>query len=361
MLAILIALLSPQATPDTTRLKVQPSPAVQYIERREGQALNFDFVVENTGNDPLTLNAVEVTVRDAKVGLVLRRFVDGNGFSPRILTIPNRVWAPGEKKLFFNPFSTFASKHDLATLDYELRFERSADHKDVVHRIRIKPRPYASKTDLVLPVDGLLLVYDGHDFYSHHRRLDFTHPVAQQVGLRMNFGRFAYDFVHIDADGSRTRAVATGNDAYYGFGDNVLAPGAGVVVSAVDVQPDNTAEKDYFDPSKLSADPMSLYGNHVVIDHGNGEFSALGHLKRGSIRVKVGDRIAQGTVVGQVGSSGSSYFPHLHYELRTGSTLNVEGLPSYFRAFERVSGTLSYSLDGDAVDTGDIIRSTRKR
>jgi murein DD-endopeptidase MepM/ murein hydrolase activator NlpD len=60
--------------------------------------------------------------------------------------------------------------------------------------------------------------------------------------------------------------------------------------------------------------------------------------------------------VAQVGSSGSSYFPHLHYELRTGSTLMVEGLPSYFRDFDRVVGA-RVTVGTDAIDTGDVVRS----
>lgn len=56
------------------------------------------------------------------------------------------------------------------------------------------------------------------------------------------------------------------------------------------------------------------YGRMVEIDHGNGFATRYGHLSR--IQVKVGDRVARGTVVGATGSSGRSTGPHLHYEVR---------------------------------------------
>jgi murein DD-endopeptidase MepM/ murein hydrolase activator NlpD len=55
------------------------------------------------------------------------------------------------------------------------------------------------------------------------------------------------------------------------------------------------------------------YGNYVVIDHGNGFQTLYGHLSR--ILVNAGESVAQGTVIGLVGSTGNSTGPHLHFEL----------------------------------------------
>ena len=73
-------------------------------------------------------------------------------------------------------------------------------------------------------------------------------------------------------------------------------------------------------------------------DHGNGEFSRLGHLKSGSVKVKTGQRVKAGDQIGEMGSSGSSLFPHLHYELATGPDMKAEGLPSTFRNLDRLLG-----------------------
>ena len=56
------------------------------------------------------------------------------------------------------------------------------------------------------------------------------------------------------------------------------------------------------------------YGRMVEVDHGNGFSTRYGHLSR--IDVKVGDHVVRGDVIGEVGSSGRSTGPHLHYEVR---------------------------------------------
>ena len=56
------------------------------------------------------------------------------------------------------------------------------------------------------------------------------------------------------------------------------------------------------------------YGRMVEVDHGNGFSTRYGHLSR--IDVKVGEHVVRGGVVGEVGSSGRSTGPHLHYEVR---------------------------------------------
>lgn len=70
------------------------------------------------------------------------------------------------------------------------------------------------------------------------------------------------------------------------------------------------------------------YGRMVEIDHGNGLSTRYGHLS--AINVKVGERIAIGQVIGEVGSTGRSTGPHLHYETR---------------------------IDGDAVDPQKFLRA----
>jgi murein DD-endopeptidase MepM/ murein hydrolase activator NlpD len=59
-----------------------------------------------------------------------------------------------------------------------------------------------------------------------------------------------------------------------------------------------------------------LAGNAVVIDHGGGWETQYSHLKRGSLRVRPGDRVAAGAVLGAIGMSGNAEFPHLHFEVR---------------------------------------------
>lgn len=57
------------------------------------------------------------------------------------------------------------------------------------------------------------------------------------------------------------------------------------------------------------------YGRAVILNHGNGRETLYGHMSRFA-KIKPGQRLAQGTVIGYVGSSGMSTGPHLHYEFR---------------------------------------------
>lgn len=61
------------------------------------------------------------------------------------------------------------------------------------------------------------------------------------------------------------------------------------------------------------------YGCHIIIDHANGYQTLYGHLS--AINVSPGQAVSQGQKIGNVGSTGRSTGPHLHFEIRSGGTL----------------------------------------
>jgi len=65
----------------------------------------------------------------------------------------------------------------------------------------------------------------------------------------------------------------------------------------------------------------SEYGYYVVIEHSDGLYTYYGHLAPNSITVKQGDEVAQGQVIGRMGSSGNTASPKLHFEMREGGQL----------------------------------------
>jgi len=63
------------------------------------------------------------------------------------------------------------------------------------------------------------------------------------------------------------------------------------------------------------AGPFSGYGNYILIDHGGGVETAYGHIRDGGIGVTVGEQVAAGQPIAQVGSTGLSTGCHLHFEV----------------------------------------------
>ncbi|MBC8080085.1 MAG: M23 family metallopeptidase [Gorillibacterium sp.] len=118
--------------------------------------------------------------------------------------------------------------------------------------------------------------------------------------------RYAYDFV-IEKDGFSYEGDRTINESYFAFDEDILAPADGVVVAAIDGIADNSLV------GAVNEDQPA--GNTVTLQHDNGEFSTIAHLKNGSVAVKEGDRVTTGQRIGKCGNSGNSTEPHIHFQV----------------------------------------------
>jgi len=336
-------------------LQVTVVPEQPLLERTlYGQAMNCDFRIANRGSEALELRVVNLAVRDRSGALIAKLELNDNGIAPGIEIVPNRKLEAGKGITLFNPFHTLAAQWPLAALEYTFRFAGGKDG-DIVQSVLVEPRPYTTRTKLRLPLDGRLLVWDGHDFYSHHRRFNLDHPVAVEIGFKTNAARYSYDFTVVDANGNRYRGDADKHEDNFSYGQPVFAPGDGTVALVRDgVSEEGSGEVSL---AEVKKNGMVIFGNYVAIDHGNGEFSHLGHLKPGSVKVAVGDKVRAGQAIAQVGTSGSSLFPHLHYELATSASTEGEGLPSQFVQFDRILGSTRARADGTSPDSGDIVEA----
>ena len=207
---------------------------------------------------------------------------------------------------------------DLDRLVYRLRV-KTPRGEELEETLEIPLERYEQQTEQVFPLEGKFVIAGGHAFNEDHRH------------ERSQF--YADDIIGLGPDYQVVRGDGSSNEDYYTWGREILAPAAGTVAFARSDVPDNSrpgvieAERFLSLPDPLRA----IGGNLVVIDHGNGEFSLLGHMMQGSVRVRTGDRVERGQVLGLVGNSGSSDAPHLHYHLMAGDTLfQSDGLPSRF-------------------------------
>lgn len=157
------------------------------------------------------------------------------------------------------------------------------------------PAPDKHQTKLDLPFKGRWLVFWGGDT----KELNQHHDVPNQ--------RFAFDLLGADADGKTHKGEGRANEDYFAFGREILAPADGTVTDVINGVRDNV-------PGSMN--PYSALGNAVFIQHKEYEVSVLAHFKLDSIKVKAGDNVRKGQVIGLCGNSGNSSEPHLHYHLQ---------------------------------------------
>ncbi|GAA0732832.1 hypothetical protein GCM10009430_46370 [Aquimarina litoralis] len=194
---------------------------------------------------------------------------------------------------------------------------------------------YQTKTDLELPFNEEWYVFVGgrtHQDGGHHF---ITRGTGQ---------RYAYDLA-IVIDGSSFSGDSSKNENHYCFGKRLNAPANGKIIAM-----ENNIDDNYLSGTvNDNINDSNLAGNYILIDHFNGEYSLLAHLKKGSVLVNLGDIVTKGQEIGQAGNSGNSTGPHLHYHLQNSPNyLNGIGLPAQFR---------NYYEDDTLVDRGEPVKS----
>jgi Peptidase family M23 len=141
--------------------------------------------------------------------------------------------------------------------------------------------------------------------------------------------RFAIDFVQLNDKNLLITGPMDKLSSYAFFGDEIYSVADGTVVGTADGLPEQV-------PGKLPADAtiQMAAGNHVVVDIGEGRFAFYAHMQPGSVRVKAGDKVKTGQVLGLLGNSGNTDTPHLHFHVMDGpSPLVANGLPYVLNNF----------------------------
>jgi hypothetical protein len=161
--------------------------------------------------------------------------------------------------------------------------------------------------------------------YSYHRAATLSINGTIHVAER-----YAIDFVQLNDKNKLYSGPPDQLSSYAFFGAEVHSVADGIVVRIADSLPEQV-------PGKLpeGATIQMLAGNHVVVDIGEGRYAFYAHMQPGSLRVKVGDKVVTGQVLGLLGNSGNTDAPHLHLHVMDGpSPLRSNGLPYVFTSFE---------------------------
>src|SRR5437763_1743538 len=84
---------------------------------------------------------------------------------------------------------------------------------------------------------------------------------------------------------------------------------------------------------KLTVDNVD--GNHIVLNIGNGAYAFYAHLIKGSLRVKIGDKVTKGQVIAKLGNTGNANASHLHFQVMNGpSAIASPSIPYVIDSFD---------------------------
>jgi hypothetical protein len=164
--------------------------------------------------------------------------------------------------------------------------------------------------------------------------------------------RFAVDWMQLSADDRIVTGDPTKFENHPGYGAPIYAAGDGVVVNLYDDTPDQVPFQ-----TVTGITTEGIGGDMVVIDMGGGAFAFYGHLQRGKLKVKLGDHVKTGQVIGLLGNTGNSTAPHLHFQVMDGpSPLNADSVPYVFTHFSGRGFLAEDEAAGQAVMRGEPAR-----
>lgn len=210
-------------------------------------------------------------------------------------------------------FAAYKTELEKGTIQLSL----AVDENNAITGIYAKPYEESNiqistrnTTSMQLPFKGEWTVFWGGDTKEQN-----YHVVAK---MQKN----AFDIIITNANGKSYRTDGKKNEDYYAFGQKIFAPCDAEVVFAVDGVKDNI-------PGVMNT--MYVPGNAVLLKTQHNEYILLAHLLQASLRVKQGETIKAGQLIGLCGNSGNSSEPHLHFHLQdTENFAQATGIKCFF-------------------------------
>ncbi|MGF7150686.1 hypothetical protein FHS96_004344 [Sphingomonas zeicaulis] len=308
-----IALLAAPAGAEVRQsldVAVPQPPAPVTVEGRD--QLVYELHVTQFGDRPARLRSL--TVSDADSGAPLAHFA-GKALAARIQVVGGgEAIPPGGRAIVYIEI-------DRPKGTAPRRLRHSIVEEASPSSITPPDIPVEQAAPIIVgpPLAGGPWVAIHHpDWPRGHRRVVYAVDGRARIP-----GRFAIDWVRLDADGRIAAGDVDRTDAALGYGAPVLAVADGVVAAV---------RGDVRESATVSANPAHSLedapGNYVALEIGPGRYAIYEHLKPGSPRVRVGDRVRRGAIMGALGFTGDSTGPHLHFHVADrADPLGGEGLP----------------------------------
>ena len=192
-----------------------------------------------------------------------------------------------------------------------------------------------NQTKISLPFSGEWFVFWGGD------------TKEQNYHMENRAQKNAFDIVIADTSGKTYKTNGKSNEDYYAFGQPLIAPCDAEVIAVTEGIKDNV-------PGEMNT--AQVTGNSVILKTANNEYLLFAHFKLNSIKVKPGESIRRGQLLGLCGNSGNSSEPHLHFHIQDKENMaGSTGIKCYFDKI-LVNGVLKtdYSpVKGDRIKHAD--------
>jgi len=302
-------------------------PALPVAFRGHGGAINIAYELHLTNAFPAELHVGRIEVLDGDA--VLEAY-EGPELNAMLQVLGNdpadtRALGPGLRAVAYVWVRLKAG----AAAPKNLRNRITVDGFTLETNVAVSAAPVV----LGPPLQGSnWLAANGPANASGHRRS--LMPVEGKLHIAQ---RFAIDWVKVDDKGRTFDGDSKDNRTYYAYGADAVAVADATVAVVKDGIPENVPDRE------SRAVPITLEtigGNHVVLDLGGGRFAFYAHLQPGNIKVKIGDKVKRGQVLGLIGNSGNSTEPHLHFHVTDGrSPMGSEGVPYVIDSFEVLGAT----------------------
>ncbi|GFG51942.1 peptidase M23 [Mycolicibacterium agri] len=326
----------PAAGQQVTPLLTSTLSTPRWFTGSDGRThLAYELMLTNVVPAAVTLNTVEVHDADSG-GLLIRLSGDA-------LRAATSLAASAEEPTVTLPPSS------VGVVWLDIALDNPSVPGAITHRLAVEPPPG-------IPADGIAWTFTspavevdrrppvvigaplagprwaalGSCCDGPHRRAPY--PIDGRWYLAQ---RFAIDFNQLDPQNRPGIGDPLAPTSFPTFGQPVYAVSDGTVVAAVDGNPDLRVNEARAEPT-----PENAGGNRVVVDIGDGRFAVYAHLHMNSVSVRVGERVTRGRHIADVGSSGTTGGPHLHFQISDRPSVVVaDGLPYVFDSFELTGRT----------------------
>lgn len=160
---------------------------------------------------------------------------------------------------------------------------------------------------------------------------------------------------------------------FYSFGEPTFSPFDGVVIRVSDGWKDREVTSflntisiwfnaTFLFRPKINGSEVDIRpnaGNHVMIQSATGQVAFLAHMRCGSIKVTTGQVITAGQLIGEVGNSGNTTAPHLHFNIfdQADDLLHSMVVPFTFKRFDRWNGKSWEVMENKIPRKHELVRS----